>query len=71
MRKLEIEYTDGTTKTLDMWRVEITYTDGTVKTVTARDKFDAGMKRDHYIHKCDVERADVFDGDDYIDPVEL
>ena len=54
-----------------MWRVEITYTDGTVKTVKARDKFDAGMKRDSYIHKCDVERADVFDGDDYIDPVEL
>ena len=53
------------------WKVQVTYEDGTIKTIKAKNKFDAGMKRDSYIGRPGVERADVFEGDDFIDPCEL
>lgn len=55
----------------EKWRLEVTYNDGSKKTIPCSNKFDAGMKRDTYRHKPDVKYADAFEGDDYIDPIEL
>lgn len=54
-----------------MWKIVVTYDDGTVKEVKARNKIDAAIKRQNLLRTAGVIYADVFDGNDYIDPVEL
>jgi hypothetical protein len=54
-----------------MWRIELEICDGTTQTFTAQNKYEAKMKYDHFINKAEVTDVSVFDGEDFIDPVEL
>lgn len=54
-----------------MWKVEVVYDGGRVETIKVKNKIQAAMTRDSYLHHPDVVDVYVFDGDDYIDPVEL
>ena len=66
------EYVSRTYKKGDsMWKIVVTYDDGTVKEVKAKNKIDAAMMRQSLLRTAGVIYADVFDGNDYIDPVEL
>ena len=54
-----------------MWRIELEICDGTTQILIAKNKYEAKMKYDHFINKVEVVDVAVFDGDDFIDPVEL
>ena len=54
-----------------MWKIEVKYIDGRTKTVKANSKYDAKMKRNHFLNQSDVVDAYVFEGDDFIDETEL
>lgn len=61
----------NTQKGEPMWKVEVVYDGGRVETIKVKNKIQAAMTRDSYLHHPDVVDVYVFDGDDYIDPVEL
>lgn len=54
-----------------MWKLEVTYRDGSTKFFKAKNKVEAKVKRHHFLSLFNVEDVDVYEDEDYIDPVEL